>query len=272
MDWTNIATRVANTDSNAAADINALMADLLLIKGGTAGTTPSTTLEAIKSDNEWNVRAGESGTITAATISEQKLQRYAITGTSDRKLPTTGVLKGWEYVWANNSEYPLTIKSSDGDSIIILVGAQASFIALQDTPTAKTHWGVLSKTLSSEKTYLMDLSPGITQLNGVATIVSSDVGSAVSVMHAEVTISRTIDGTWRARGTIRLDLGNAQTAITLTITGMKAKYSAATAYGSSACLIYTSGSNSDIAITQSAYQYPNVSFDVALDEKPTWAD
>jgi len=47
MAWVNLSTRIANNDYNSAADVNQMMEDIRLIKGGTASVTPSKSLEDI---------------------------------------------------------------------------------------------------------------------------------------------------------------------------------------------------------------------------------
>jgi len=93
--------------------------------------------------NGWTTSATSGGT-TTLTIADATVQFRTGTSTSETiKLPTTGVKAGQTYEIRNNCTTTglLTIQSSAANTIIIIsAGAIVVFRALQDTPTADTHW------------------------------------------------------------------------------------------------------------------------------------
>jgi hypothetical protein len=277
--WTDIPVRTGGTtgDPASSTDQNAQSANFRLLKGGTAATAPTTTLEAeaakmiteqanidaLQLGDTWNVRGAESGTITAATIAEQKRQVYALSNTADRKLPTTGVLKGWEYVWVNPGTYALTVKSSDGDTVEVIMNAMIKVVALQDTPTDKTHWRIVeTKSLTVEKTYV----GGQTYNTVVLAVTSASAGFAVD--NSAFIPYQGIDGAWHLRGFVRAHQ-DATATMTVSIAGIDITdyQSAAVQNGYS----YFASGGGDLAFT-AAYTNCWFSFDFRLDSKPTWAD
>lgn len=147
MAWTNLATRVANTDSNAAADINALMEDARLIKGGTAGTAPTKSLETLITEVA-AIGSPATDSYSADTSTTQTLTytsgniTYNPTSDHDVNLPTTSVAAGWTRKLVNRSSTKvLTVKASGGNVVCkIIPKAWVIFQARQATPTAETHW------------------------------------------------------------------------------------------------------------------------------------
>jgi len=171
--WVDVAARVALTDANAAADFNAHSANLRLIKGGTAGTAPYIPLDEL---HYGNVRGSESGTIADSTIAEYRTQTYTLSGTANRKLPTTGIKKGQIIHWIVPGTYAFTAKSSDGDTVQTIMNAYIKVQALQDTPTDKTHWQIIEcESLTPLKTYRL----GTTYANGTPVLTTSPTGTSI---------------------------------------------------------------------------------------------
>jgi hypothetical protein len=147
MAWTNLATRVANTDSNAAADINALMEDARLIKGGTAGTAPTKSLETLITEVA-AIGSPATDSYSADTSTTQTLVytsgniTYNPTSDHDVNLPTTSVPAGWTRKYTNRSATKvLTVKASGGNVVCkIIPKTWVIFQSRQATPTAETHW------------------------------------------------------------------------------------------------------------------------------------
>jgi hypothetical protein len=107
---------------------------------------------AVKWGNARNTTSFPS-TVTAAgtttlTIASSQVQEFTGQSTQTVKLPTgsgtvstTAVLSGAKYVIINNSTGVVTVKSSAAATITTLAaGTEATFTALQNNPTASTHW------------------------------------------------------------------------------------------------------------------------------------
>lgn len=270
MAWTNLSTRVANVDNNAAADINAVMEDLRLIKGGVAGTAPTTTLEAeavltdaLQLDSGVNVRGAESGAITQMSSTDKRRQLFALSGTANIKLPKTGVVEGWEYTLINPGAYALTVNANSGSPVCVTMNATLRVVAKVATPEAVTDWQISeAKSLTVEKEYA-----GGATYNTVALNVTSSAAGFSHVSSAFIPY-QTIDGKWHVKGYVSATHDSVTTA-GVNVAGIDmTNYQAAAVYNGWA---YTTGTLFDITY-HAAYTNCWFSFDQRLDSKPTWAD
>ena len=92
------------------------------------------------------IRASVATAAGTTTLSAASVQAWVFTGSTTQtvKLPTTSILAGMEYTIINQSSGDVTVQSSAANTIGTLSGASSptakKYIALQDTPTAATHW------------------------------------------------------------------------------------------------------------------------------------
>jgi hypothetical protein len=117
----------------------------------TDGTTSRTVVQ--RDTNGWATCVGflpfRGSTATAAgitTLTSASRQNQVFTGTTTQtvRLPTTNIWAAMTYTIVNQSTGDVTVQSSAGNTITTMTGGAAPtarlFVALQDTPTADTHW------------------------------------------------------------------------------------------------------------------------------------
>lgn len=288
MAWTDLATRVANTDSNAAADINALMEDARLIKGGTAGTAPTESLEAlitrVNAVPTWSYSA-PSGDTTLTVSSGRKIilnpsASFILT------LPTTSITTSDVFEFINISYKVITVKSSDGDILQYMHrNSHGIFSPTQATPTDTLHWGQYVKHM--EKQYI-GTSAGTSYTNGTITISLNNAG--ISVKRFTIVPYLTDDNSWRAKisAVIEQTADASGTSPIITISGLTFKnitgwYQVGSSahgigggadYGQPRNVCYASPNTGTITVVVSVINVVDFAFeiDAELDSKPTWAD
>lgn len=96
-----------------------------------------------------NVRGSEGSGTTTLTISDDPVQVFNLSAARTVVLPTTGVVAGAEYIMVNRGDFLLTVQASSGTEISIANSANnnasiaigyVKLRALQNAPTAATHW------------------------------------------------------------------------------------------------------------------------------------
>jgi hypothetical protein len=115
---------------------------------------PNQSVELVSSGSNWSVVSDSSAlptftttptsaSTTTLTVASTQVQEFTGTTTHTVKLPTTGIVAGRQFTTINSSTGLVTVQSSSGASIIILVAASsATFTALVSTPTTAAHWRV----------------------------------------------------------------------------------------------------------------------------------
>lgn len=99
-----------------------------------------------------NFITGADSTATAAgtttlTLNSKRVQVFTGTTTQFVDLPTTQVVAGQEYTIINNSTGIVTVRSSNGTTVLALRGSRvATFVAVADTPTGGGDWQVTALT------------------------------------------------------------------------------------------------------------------------------
>lgn len=101
--------------------------------------------------NVANVRASEGSGTTTLTSSDNRHQIFNLSAARTCVLPTTGIVKGEEFVIENQAAFDLTIQSSNGTEITSAGGSNMTathqkgncvLVALQAAPTTPAHWRV----------------------------------------------------------------------------------------------------------------------------------
>jgi hypothetical protein len=115
---------------------------------------PNQSVELVSSGSNWSVVSDSSAlptftttptsaSTTTLTVASTQVQEFTGTTTHTVKLPTTGIVAGRQFTTINSSTGLVTVQSSSGASIMILVAASsATFTALVSTPTTAAHWRV----------------------------------------------------------------------------------------------------------------------------------
>jgi hypothetical protein len=288
MAWTNLATRVANVDSNAAADVNALMADLLLIKGGTAGTAPTEALEALITRVN-AIPASEYSTPTTnvtLTSASKRTQIINPNGSYNVTLPTTGIVAGDEFVIENPSYKVLTVKSSDTTTLkTVHHNGIGRFVALASTPTGTGDWS--QRVEHPIKQYIGTIA-GTAYTNGTITITHNISNPVIPRM--VICPYLTDDGTWRAKISGVIGYTGSAADPVVTISGLTFKNvtdwyqegiaalnnNGAGLYyqaGDARNMIFATPNTGDLKALNSTTTYStNFYIDAELESKPTWAD
>ena len=121
---------------------------------GDAGIATSDTYGLNLLTDSANVRASEGSGTTTLTIADDRRQIFTLSAARTVVLPTSGIRKGEKITLENRGAFLLSIKSSDtttltganvasqsvGDPSIEI--GKVELIALQDNPTAPSHWFV----------------------------------------------------------------------------------------------------------------------------------
>ena len=115
---------------------------------------PNQAIELVSNGSNWSVVSDSSAlpaftttptsaSTTTLTVASTQTQEFTGTTTHTVKLPTTGIVAGRQFTTINSSSGLVTVQSSSGASIIILVAnSSATFTALVSTPTTAAHWRV----------------------------------------------------------------------------------------------------------------------------------
>ena len=99
-------------------------------------------LSLARKTDQNGVRSSEGAGTTTLTVADNKRQRFNLSAARNVALPSAGIKAGDEFVLINPNTFTLTIKASDSSNIIKSYGSKVIVIALQDTPTASSHWEV----------------------------------------------------------------------------------------------------------------------------------
>ena len=190
--WTNITPpRVASTDPASAADVNSIMADLRLLKGGVAGATPTTNIEAeaakmitaqadilaVQPFAPWAYSAPD-GTEVNLTVASKRHLSMKPSADTTIDLPTTGIATTDVFHIVNNGYKVLTIRSS-GENVIGYLhhGSVGVFAPLQATPTTAAHWG---RSLIHKKKLYAGSIAGTAYTNGTLTITMNQASPTIT--------------------------------------------------------------------------------------------
>lgn len=257
MSFSRLSTRTSS-NINASADINQLSTN----------------------DDGLAIAAYTSGSSTV-TLTSASNRRQLLAPTADHlvTLPTTGILRGECFEFINFvGTFRVRIESSDGDDKCDLYNGSVRLIALQDTPTDKTHWDYIDYPI---RQYVV----GTAAINGTPGITCPNTNFAIT--RGVLVPYRTNDNGWRLKGNIVFTQDATGTDPVLTFNGVTFKnvtnYNQAsmqvtgtsTTDGSenrNAALTTYNASTMTLTVTTASTTNGSVSFDVELDSKPTWAD